>query len=58
MGDTSSQSEIVLGTLGAIELGILFSSVLYGVTCVQAYNYAMHTVGDRTWIRVLVAVVM
>jgi hypothetical protein len=53
-----SEQQIVLNTLGAIEIGVLLSSVLYGVTCVQAYNYAMHTVCDRLWVRVVVAVVM
>jgi hypothetical protein len=50
--------EVILQTLGAIEIGVLLASVLYGVMCVQAYNYAMHTISDQSWIRYMVGFVV
>jgi hypothetical protein len=56
---SASDSAPALGpTLGAIELGVLLSSVFYGVTCVQAYVYAQKAAGDRPVIRLMVAATM
>jgi hypothetical protein len=44
-----------LGTsLGAIELGVLISTVLYGNLIVQMYAYFHQTVKDRSWLRMAV----
>lgn len=44
-------------TLGAVELAILLSSVLYGVTTMQAYLYLQSPRQDRLWLRGLAAIV-
>jgi hypothetical protein len=43
--------------LGAIEVGVLLSSILYGVTCVQAHTYAhsKSIANDSRWTKGLVA---
>jgi hypothetical protein len=43
--------------LGAIEVGVLLSSILYGVTCVQAHTYAQSKsiAHDARWTKGLVA---
>jgi hypothetical protein len=45
--------------LGAIEIGVLISSVLYGVTCVQTYLYASARASenDRSIFKLLVAAI-
>jgi hypothetical protein len=45
-------------TLGAIELGVLISSVLWGCTCVQTYMYASGSAEDRLSSKLLVAAVL
>jgi hypothetical protein len=44
---------------GAIEIGVLLSSVLYGATCVQTYLYALTQAAerDRCLFKVIVAAV-
>ncbi|KII91098.1 hypothetical protein PLICRDRAFT_39708 [Plicaturopsis crispa FD-325 SS-3] len=42
-------------TLGALEIGALLATCLYGVTTVQVYIYARGSVQDRLWVRSLVA---
>lgn len=42
-------------TLGAVELGIVLSSILYGVTTMQAYIYTQTGKKDRFSLRLLVA---
>jgi hypothetical protein len=42
-------------SLGAVEMGVLLTSVLYGMSLVQTYTYAMHCRGDRMWVMALVA---
>lgn len=41
-------------TLGAIELGVLFAAVLYGVLLVQVYNYYQQHFNDGIWVKSLV----
>lgn len=41
-------------TLGAIEIGVFFATVLYGVLSGQVYNYSQHKFKDGVLIRVLV----
>lgn len=45
-------------TLGAIELGVLISSVFYGNFVVQCYLYWQSTIKDRVWVKLLVAFVL
>jgi hypothetical protein len=45
-------------TLGAIQMGVLVSSVLWGVTCVQMYLYSMSPKNDRLGIRSFVAFIL
>lgn len=52
-------SAVSLGpTLGAIELGVLISSVFYGVTCVQTFTYYQKAAKDRLGLKCLVAFTM
>ncbi|KAL0950565.1 hypothetical protein HGRIS_007367 [Hohenbuehelia grisea] len=44
-------------TFGAVLVGVLISSLLFGVTCVQAWRY-FQVYQDRQYIRVMVASVM
>jgi hypothetical protein len=44
-------------SLGAIEVGVLLSSLLYGMSLVQAYNYAINCTGDHAWLKAMVAAV-
>ncbi|KAF8507923.1 hypothetical protein JB92DRAFT_2815042 [Gautieria morchelliformis] len=46
-------------TLGALEIPILISSVLYGVTCLQAFLYTVteRSFGDPRWVQVMVGLV-
>jgi hypothetical protein len=43
--------------LGAIKVGVLLSSILYGVTCVQAHTYVQSKsiANDSRWTKGLVA---
>ena len=43
-------------TLGALEVGILISSVLYGVTTLQAWLYVENCSADKCYLRILVIV--
>ena len=43
-------------TLGAVEVAILISSVLYGVTTLQAWLYAEKYFADKRYLRILVSV--
>ena len=43
-------------TLGALEVVILISSVLYGVTTLQAWLYAEKYSADKCYLRILVSV--
>ena len=43
-------------TLGALEVSILMSSVLYGLTTLQAWLYAERYSTDAMYLRVLVSV--
>jgi hypothetical protein len=44
-------------TLGVIEIGVLMSTLLYGMTLVQTYIYAMSSSQDRIWMKLFVAIV-
>ncbi|PPQ73328.1 hypothetical protein CVT24_012298 [Panaeolus cyanescens] len=46
------------GTLGATTIGIILSSILYGVAVVQTYTYYVNFVDDHWWLKSLVAIVM
>ncbi|EIM82298.1 uncharacterized protein STEHIDRAFT_64991 [Stereum hirsutum FP-91666 SS1] len=41
-------------TLGCIELGVILSAMIYGVMCVQSYNYHQHGFKDKLYIHLLV----
>ena len=44
-------------TLGAIEVGLLLSMILYGIMAAQAYTYyTFNSAGDNRTIRVIVGV--
>ena len=43
-------------TLGALEVAILISSLLYGVTTLQAWMYAENYSTDQRYLRVMVPV--
>ncbi|EIM82229.1 uncharacterized protein STEHIDRAFT_114186 [Stereum hirsutum FP-91666 SS1] len=46
-------------TLGAVFIGIIFSSIVFGITCLQAYiYYTQHCDDDRFFLQLLVAVLM
>ena len=42
-------------TVGAIEVGVFFSSILYGAMLVQMYNYYKHNFDDIIAIKILVS---
>ncbi|KAF8580007.1 hypothetical protein K439DRAFT_1637393 [Ramaria rubella] len=44
-------------SLGALEIGILFSTALYGVASIQAFIYAERNLKDALWLRVMVVLV-
>jgi len=44
-------------TVGALEVGILLSTVLFGVVTVQAFLYAERNFKDPLWLRILVGIV-
>ncbi|PPQ72063.1 hypothetical protein CVT24_008291 [Panaeolus cyanescens] len=46
------------GTLGAYTVGVILSSILYGVAVVQTYTYYVSFADDRWWLKSLVAMVM
>ena len=46
----------LFATLGAVEVGILISSVLYGVTTLQAWLYAERYSTDKWYLRFMVSV--
>lgn len=41
-------------TLGCIELGIILSAMIYGLMCVQCYNYHQLGFKDKMYIHLLV----
>ncbi|KAE9389648.1 hypothetical protein BT96DRAFT_889999 [Gymnopus androsaceus JB14] len=44
-------------SLGALFIGIILSTAVYGVTCLQAYNYFMHhSFSDRWFLKLFVVV--
>ena len=43
-------------TLGALQIAILISSVLYGVTTLQAWLYAEKYSTDKCYLRIMVSV--
>jgi hypothetical protein len=45
-------------TLGAIEIGVLVSSVLWGCMCVQTYMYASRIQKDLLALKLLVVAVV
>ncbi|KAF9267422.1 hypothetical protein L218DRAFT_995680 [Marasmius fiardii PR-910] len=44
-------------TIGALEIGALMSTSLFGVTCVQAFQYFRDSKKDSRWVKILVAAV-
>lgn len=44
-------------TLGAVEIGVMLSAVLYGVTTLQTYIYWQTPNQDKRWLRYLVAII-
>ena len=48
----------LFATLGAVEVAILISSVLYGVTTLQAWMYAEKYSTDKCYLRILVSVLL
>jgi hypothetical protein len=44
-------------TMGAIEIGVLVSTLLYGMTVVQSYIYFASNAPDRLWLKSFVALV-
>ncbi|KAF8587693.1 hypothetical protein K439DRAFT_1337297 [Ramaria rubella] len=42
-------------TIGALEIGIILSTVLYGILTLQAYRYTEGDSKDRIWIPIMVA---
>ncbi|KAF9034034.1 hypothetical protein BJ165DRAFT_1534236 [Panaeolus papilionaceus] len=55
----SMTTEIVVpqfgNTLGALLLGGTLATALWGVTCIQIYNYYMDVNKDPPWLKFLVA---
>jgi hypothetical protein len=45
-------------SLGVIEIGTLFGTLLYGMTLVQCYMYATSCREDRLWLRVFVLFIL
>jgi hypothetical protein len=45
-------------TLGAIEIGVLLSSALWGFSCVQTYMYVVAPVRDSPFFRSMVGAVL
>jgi hypothetical protein len=43
-----------LGIFGAVEIGVLLSSLLYGATLVQTYIYALSCEKDRRAFKIIV----
>ncbi|KAI0046874.1 hypothetical protein FA95DRAFT_1606526 [Auriscalpium vulgare] len=41
-------------TLGVSFIGIIFSSMLYGLTCLQTFIYLVSAPGDPWWVKTLV----
>lgn len=44
-------------TLGVVEIGVLLSSLLYGMSLVQTYIYATNCKSDSIWLKTVVSVV-
>ena len=42
-------------TLGALEIGIIFSIFLYGIFTIQTYLYTQGRISDPLWIKFLVS---
>lgn len=55
---TMSEAVSLPLTLGAIEIGVLVSSLLYGVSCVQVWIYASGTQSHRLAFAVLVTFIL
>ena len=51
-----SEMSTLPATLGALEVSILISSVLYGVTTLQAWLYAEKYSTDKGYLRIMVSV--
>jgi hypothetical protein len=45
-------------TLGPIQMGVIVSSVLWGVVCVQVYIYAISPNKDRVLLKLFVASIL
>ncbi|EIM90622.1 uncharacterized protein STEHIDRAFT_152335 [Stereum hirsutum FP-91666 SS1] len=45
-------------TLGAIEFGVFFAAILYGVLLVQVYNYYQQHFNDGVWVKSLLYLVL
>jgi hypothetical protein len=41
-------------TLGAVELGVIVATMLYGMALVQGYSYAFRCAQDPRWIQIIV----
>jgi hypothetical protein len=48
----------IADTLGALEIGVMVSSLLYGITCGQVYLYATQSKRRPAILSVIVALVM
>jgi uncharacterized membrane protein (DUF485 family) len=44
-------------SLGAIQIGVLFATLFYGMTFVQTYIYTLSCSQDRVWLKIFVGVV-
>jgi hypothetical protein len=44
--------------MGAIEIGVLVSTLFYGMAVVQLYTYFASSAPDRTWLKSFVGVIM
>jgi hypothetical protein len=45
-------------SMGAIEIGVLVSTLFYGMAVVQSYTYFASSAPDRTWLKSFVGVIM
>ncbi|KAI0727621.1 hypothetical protein C8Q72DRAFT_886323 [Fomitopsis betulina] len=61
MSLTPAQQQEILAlvkpTLGAILLGLVFSSTFFGVTLLQTYQYYDRYLGDSLWLKLFVALI-
>jgi uncharacterized protein (DUF983 family) len=42
-------------SIGAVEIGVLFSTLLYGIVTVQVYLYTEGNFKDPLWLRIMVS---